>query len=274
MMVDTPALLPFAKMHGLGNDFVVVDARERPVAITEDLVRAIADRKTGVGCDQLIVIGSSLRADVSMRIFNQDGGEVDACGNATRCVPLFVGRDVTIEPNVFIGPGVIIEDRVTIRANSHIVGRQGKDQAGLRIREGAIVGPFARLRPGADIGREAHIGNFVEVKNAVMEAGAKANHLAYIGDGRVGAEANIGAGTIFCNYDGFQKHHTDVGAGAFIGSNSALVAPIKIGAGAYVGSGSVVTKNVPADALAVARAPQEVREGWAAKYRERRKRKS
>ena len=185
-----------------------------------------------------------------------------------------IGRDVTIEPNVVIGPGVVIEDRVTIRANCHIVGHHGKDRAGLRIREGAIVGPFARLRPGSDIGRDVHIGNFVEVKNVVMEAGAKANHLAYIGDGRVGANANIGAGTIFCNYDGFEKHDTDVGAGAFIGSNSALVAPVKIGAGAYVGSGSVITKDVPADALAVARAPQEMREGWAAKYRARRRRRT
>ncbi len=185
-----------------------------------------------------------------------------------------IGRDVTIEPNVFIGPGVVIEDRVTIHANSHIVGRQGKYREGLRIREGASVGPFARLRPGADIGREVHIGNFVEVKNAVIEAGAKANHLAYIGDGRVGAGANIGAGTIFCNYDGFDKHQTEIGAGAFIGSNSSLVAPVKIGDGAYVASGSVITKNVPPDALALSRTPQEVREGWAAKYRARRKRKS
>jgi bifunctional UDP-N-acetylglucosamine pyrophosphorylase / glucosamine-1-phosphate N-acetyltransferase len=185
-----------------------------------------------------------------------------------------IGRDVTIEPNVVIGPGVVVEDRVTIRANCHIVGHHGKDRAGLRIRAGALVGPFARLRPGADIGPDVHIGNFVEVKNVVMEAGAKANHLAYIGDGRVGAGANIGAGTIFCNYDGFEKHDTEVGAGAFIGSNSALVAPVKIGDGAYVGSGSVITKDVPADALAVARAPQETREGWAAKYRTRRKRRN
>ncbi|WP_072387550.1 bifunctional UDP-N-acetylglucosamine diphosphorylase/glucosamine-1-phosphate N-acetyltransferase GlmU [Hyphomicrobium sp. CS1BSMeth3] len=184
-----------------------------------------------------------------------------------------IGRDVLIEPNVVIGPGVTIEDRVTIRANCHIVGIHGKDRAGLRIREGAIIGPFARLRPGADIGTDVHVGNFVEVKNAVMEAGAKANHLAYIGDGRVGADANIGAGTIFCNYDGYEKHHTDVGAGAFVGSNSALVAPVKIGDGAYVGSGSVITKDVPADALAVGRAPQETREGWAAKYRARRQRR-
>lgn len=185
-----------------------------------------------------------------------------------------IGRDVVIEPNVVIGPGVTIGDRVTIRAHCHIVGRSGKDRAGLIIRDGAIVGPFARLRPGADIGPDVHIGNFVEVKNAIMEAGAKANHLAYIGDGRVGQEANIGAGTIFCNYDGFDKHHTDIGAGAFVGSNSALVAPVKIGDGAYIGSGSVITKDVPADALAVGRAPQEVREGWAARYRARRKRRT
>ncbi len=184
-----------------------------------------------------------------------------------------IGRDVLIEPNVVIGPGVVIEARVTVRANCHIVGHHGKDRAGLRIREGAIIGPFARLRPGADIGPDVHIGNFVEVKNAVMEAGAKANHLAYIGDGRVGAEANIGAGTIFCNYDGFEKHHTDVGAGAFVGSNTALVAPVKVGDGAYIGSGSVITKDVPADALAVGRAVQETREGWAARYRARRQRR-
>jgi len=184
-----------------------------------------------------------------------------------------IGRDVIIEPNVVIGPGVTIEDRVTIHANCHLVGITERDRSGLRIREGAIVGPFARLRPGADIGPHVHIGNFVEVKNAVMETGAKANHLAYIGDGRVGADANIGAGTIFCNYDGFEKHHTDVGAGAFVGSNSALVAPVKIGDGAYIGSGSVITKDVPADALAVGRAPQETREGWAAKYRARRQRR-
>lgn len=223
--------------------------------------------------DQLAVAESIWQQRRRLEVL-RDGATLIAPETVWFSYDTIVGRDVTIEPNVFIGPGVLIEDRVTIRANSHIVGRQGKECAGLHIREGAIVGPFARLRPGADIGRDVHIGNFVEVKNAVMEVGAKANHLAYIGDGRVGANANIGAGTIFCNYDGFDKHHTDIGAGAFIGSNSALVAPVKIGDGAYVGSGSVITKNVPADALAVGRAPQEVREGWAAKYRARRKRKS
>lgn len=185
-----------------------------------------------------------------------------------------IGRDVVIEPNVFVGPGVVIEDGAIIKANCHIEGHDAKSKAGIRIRARAEIGPFARLRPGADIGPAAHIGNFVEVKNAVLEAGAKANHLAYIGDGRVGEDANIGAGTIFCNYDGFAKHHTEVGRGAFVGSNSSLVAPVTIGEGAYVGSGSVVTKAVPADALAVSRAPQETHAGWAARYRARRQRRS
>ena len=156
-----------------------------------------------------------------------------------------LGRDVVIEPNVFFGPGVTVEDEAEIKANCYIershVGR------------GARVGPFARLRPGADLGERVHVGNFVEVKNSTLGAGAKANHLAYIGDGEVGAGANIGAGTIFCNYDGFQKHRTEIGAGVFVGSNTSLVAPVKIGEGAYIGSGSVITKNVAADALALER---------------------
>ena len=133
---------------------------------------------------------------------------------------------------------------------------------------GTRVGPFARLRPGADLGSDVHIGNFVEVKQATIEAGAKANHLAYIGDTRVGAGANIGAGTITCNYDGVAKHRTDIGKGAFIGSNSSLVAPVTIGDGAYVGTGTVVTKDVPADALAVARAQQTIKQGWAKRLRQ------
>jgi bifunctional UDP-N-acetylglucosamine pyrophosphorylase / glucosamine-1-phosphate N-acetyltransferase len=170
-----------------------------------------------------------------------------------------IGRDVTIEPNVFVGPGVVIEDGAHILANCHFTGA--------RIRKGARVGPFARFRPGADIGPGAHVGNFVEVKNATLEQGAKANHLAYVGDGRVGEGANIGAGTIFCNYDGFNKHFTDVGKGVFVGSNSSLVAPVKLGDGAYIGSGSVITKDVAPDALALERSGQEERPGWAAKFR-------
>jgi bifunctional UDP-N-acetylglucosamine pyrophosphorylase/glucosamine-1-phosphate N-acetyltransferase len=164
------------------------------------------------------------------------------------------GKDVTIEPNVVFGPGVTVDDGATIKSFSHL--------EGAHVGKGARVGPFARLRPGAALERDVHIGNFVEVKAATIEAGAKANHLAYIGDARVGEGANVGAGTITCNYDGTQKHRTDIGKGAFIGSNSSLVAPVKIGEGAYVGSGSVVTKDVPAGALAVSRAKQTIKEGW------------
>jgi bifunctional UDP-N-acetylglucosamine pyrophosphorylase/glucosamine-1-phosphate N-acetyltransferase len=170
-----------------------------------------------------------------------------------------LGRDVLIEPNVFFGPGVTVEDNVHILANCHF--------EGARIGAGCRIGPFARLRPGAELGGEVHIGNFVEVKAVKMGAGSKANHLAYLGDGSVGARANIGAGTIFCNYDGFNKHRTTVGEGAFVGSNSSLVAPVEIGAGAYIGSGSVITKSVAADSLALERASQDERPGWAAKFR-------
>ena len=170
------------------------------------------------------------------------------------------GKDVIVEPNVVFGPGVTVEDGATIRSFSHL--------EGAHVGKGARVGPFARLRPGADLGKDVHIGNFVEVKEAKIEAGAKANHLSYIGDARVGAGANIGAGTITCNYDGVSKHHTDIGKDAFIGSNTALVAPVKIGDGAYVGSGSVVTKNVPADSLAVARGEQTIKVGWAKRLRQ------
>ncbi len=170
-----------------------------------------------------------------------------------------LGRDVTIEPFVVFGPGVVVGDGVTIKAFCHF--------EDARVASGAILGPYARLRPGADVGADAHVGNFVEIKKATVEAGAKVNHLTYIGDARIGAGANIGAGTITCNYDGFTKSHTDVGAGAFIGSNTSLVAPVKVGDGATVGAGSVVTHDVPADALAVTRAPQKTIEGWAARFR-------
>jgi bifunctional UDP-N-acetylglucosamine pyrophosphorylase/glucosamine-1-phosphate N-acetyltransferase len=174
-----------------------------------------------------------------------------------------IGRDVLIEPHVVIGPGVVIEDGAVIHAFSYL--------GGARVAGGAAVGPFARLRPGADIGAKAKVGNFVEIKKATIEAGAKVNHLSYIGDARVGANANIGAGAITCNYDGFNKFKTDIGAGAFIGSNSSLVAPVTIGDGAYIASGSVVTKNVEPDALAVARGRQEQRSGWAKAFRARHK---
>lgn len=172
-----------------------------------------------------------------------------------------LARDVVIEPYVVFGPGVTVEEGVVIHSFCHF--------ENARIKRGAIVGPFARLRPGAEIGEGAHIGNFVEIKAATIEAGAKANHLTYIGNARVGERANVGAGTITCNYDGVGKHQTDIGKGAFIGSNSSLVAPVKIGDGAYIGSGSVITEDVPAGSLGLGRGRQIVREGWVARWRER-----
>ena len=170
------------------------------------------------------------------------------------------GKDVTIEPFVVIGPGVSVADGAVIHSFSHIV------QAS--IGKKASVGPYARLRPGTSLGEGARIGNFVETKAAVLEAGVKVNHLSYVGDARVGADSNIGAGTITCNYDGFGKHRTEIGTGAFIGTNSSLVAPVKIGNGAYIGSGSVITRDVPDDAMALERSQQTIREGGARRYRE------
>jgi len=175
------------------------------------------------------------------------------------CADTKFGKDVVVEPYVVFGEKVSVEDGAVIHSFSHLTGAQ--------VGKGASVGPFARLRPGTRLGEGSRIGNFVEVKEALLEAGAKANHLSYIGDAFVGADANIGAGTITCNYDGNAKHRTEIGKNAFIGSNSALVAPVEIGAGAYVGSGSVITENVPPGALALARGRQVVKEGWAARLR-------
>lgn len=170
-----------------------------------------------------------------------------------------LGRDVVIEPHVVFGPGVVIGDAVTIHSFSHLEGAV--------VARGAEIGPYARLRPGAQIGPMAKVGNFVEIKKSTLGEGAKANHLSYIGDAQVGAGANIGAGTITCNYDGYFKYETVIGAGAFIGSNSALVAPVNIGEGAIVGAGSTVTADVSADALALIRPPQVEKAGWAARFR-------
>ncbi|EQB02059.1 N-acetylglucosamine-1-phosphate uridyltransferase [Sphingobium baderi LL03] len=171
-----------------------------------------------------------------------------------------LGRDVVVEPNVVFGPGVTIADEVTIHAFSHI--------EGAAIGKGAKIGPYARLRLGATIGSKAKVGNFVEIKESELGEGAKVSHLSYVGDARVGEGANVGAGTITCNYDGFRKHRAEIGAGAFIGSNSALVAPVNIGNGAIVAAGSVVTQNVPADALCLVRPPQEVKPAWAQQFRD------
>lgn len=174
-----------------------------------------------------------------------------------------IGKDVVIGPYVVIGPKVTIGDDVELLSFSHI--------EGATVASGARVGPFARLRPGAEIAHHAHIGNFVEIKNAQIGEGAKVNHLSYIGDASLGARSNIGAGTITCNYDGFEKHRTEIGADVFVGSNTALVAPVAVGDGVNIAAGSVITQSVPAHALAIARGQQAVKPGWAKKYREMKK---
>lgn len=170
-----------------------------------------------------------------------------------------LGRDVTVGQNVVFGPGVTVEDGVEIKPFSHL--------EGVIVRKGAIIGPYARLRPGTDVGEGAHIGNFVELKNTQFGAGAKANHLTYLGDADVGGGSNIGAGTITCNYDGVLKHRTRIGQNVFIGTHSTLVAPVSVGDGAYTAAGTVVTHDVAPDALAISRAPQEEKAGWAPRYR-------
>ncbi|MBC8338826.1 MAG: bifunctional UDP-N-acetylglucosamine diphosphorylase/glucosamine-1-phosphate N-acetyltransferase GlmU [Rhodospirillales bacterium] len=221
----------------------------------------------GLGCavvegDEDELLGIDDRADLAcaeayvqnrLRLAAMRGGATLSDPDSVRfSFDTSIGQDVSIGPNVVFGPGVSVGDNVDIRAFCHI--------EGAAIAEGAKIGPFARLRPGAEIGEDVHVGNFVEIKNATLETGAKANHLSYIGDARVGAAANIGAGTITCNYDGEAKHRTDIGDGAFIGSNTALVAPVTVGDGAVIGAGSVITKDVSPDSLALTRpAQKEVR---------------
>jgi bifunctional UDP-N-acetylglucosamine pyrophosphorylase/glucosamine-1-phosphate N-acetyltransferase len=174
-----------------------------------------------------------------------------------------LGRDVTVEPGVFFGPGVTVADDVRIRACSHL--------EGCTIASGAVIGPFARLRPGAELGEGSHVGNFCEIKAASLGQGAKVNHLSYIGDASVGARTNVGAGTITCNYDGFSKHRTTIGADVFVGSDTAFVAPVTVGDGAMIAAGSVVTADVAPDALAVARGRQAEKPGYAAAFRAQRR---
>ncbi|MDH7973039.1 bifunctional UDP-N-acetylglucosamine diphosphorylase/glucosamine-1-phosphate N-acetyltransferase GlmU [Sphingomonas sp. AR_OL41] len=234
------------------------------------LALADGDRAVVVETDADEVIGINSRADLAYAEARWQAARRNQAmdAGATLIAPetvwfawdTLIGRDVTIEPNVFFGPGVSIADGATIHAFSHI--------EGATVGAGAEIGPFARLRPGAVMGEKSKIGNFVEMKKAVLGKGAKANHLSYLGDAEIGAGANIGAGTITCNYDGFFKYRTVIGAGAFIGSNSALVAPVTIGAGAIVGAGSVITADVEEDALAIARGKQEARPGRAKRFRE------
>ena len=227
-----------------------VARRERAVVVAapEDEVAGVNDRAQLAEAERLMQ--ARLRsAAMANGVTLVDPASVHLCAD-TR-----LGRDVVIEPHVVFGPGVGVADDVLIRAFSHLEGAE--------IGAGAIVGPFARLRPGSRLGAEAHVGNFVEVKNAVLGPGVKANHLSYLGDAEIGARTNVGAGTITCNYDGIHKHRTIVGEGVFVGTNSSLVAPLRIGDRAYIGSGSVITDDVPSDALALGRGRQVVKEGWA-----------
>ena len=234
-----------------------------------DLANAHGAQVRAAECDESEVLGVNDRAQLAEAeaIVQQRLRRAAMANGATLIDPHTVflssdtqiGRDVLIEPHVFIGEGVTIADNATIHGFSHI--------EGATIARDAKIGPFARLRPAAVIGEGAKVGNFVEVKKASVEKNAKVNHFTYIGDARVGEGANVGAGTITCNYNGFIKQFTDIGKGAFIGSNSALVAPVKIGDGAIIGAGSVITSDVPEGALATERAETQIKPGWAGRFR-------
>ena len=235
------------------------------------LARAAGRTCTTVTCPEDETLGINTRAELSAaETAFQARARLEAMENgATLTAPdtvyfaydTVIGRDVVIAPNVVFGPDVTVESGATINAFCHL--------EGCHISKGAVVGPFARLRPGAELADNAHVGNFVEIKNSQIGEGAKVNHLSYIGDAEVGAEANIGAGTITCNYDGVMKHKTEIGARAFIGSNTALVAPVRIGRDAMTGTGAVITKDVPAEALALARVEQINKDGLAVRLMDR-----
>ena len=242
-------------------EFYLTDAVEvaRGMALRAAAVEVEEDEMRGINTKKQLAEAEAVAQQRLRQAALDAGVTLVAPDTVYLCADTKFGRDVVVEPFVVFGEKVTVEDGAVIHSFSHI--------AGAHIGKGASVGPFARLRAGTQLGEGARIGNFVEVKEAVIEAGAKANHLTYLGDASVGANANIGAGTITCNYDGGAKHRTEIGRQAFIGSNSALVAPVKIGDGAYVGSGSVITQDVPADALALGRSRQVVKEGGATRLR-------
>jgi bifunctional UDP-N-acetylglucosamine pyrophosphorylase / glucosamine-1-phosphate N-acetyltransferase len=247
--------------HNRKHEFYLTDAVEiaRGMALSAAAVEVEEDEMRGINTKKQLAEAEAVAQQRLRQAALDAGVTLLAPETVHLCADTKFGRDVVVEPFVVFGEKVTVEDGAIIHSFSHI--------AGAHIGKGVSVGPFARLRPGTRLGEGARIGNFVEVKEAVVEAGAKANHLTYLGDASVGANANIGAGTITCNYDGAGKHRTEIGRDAFIGSNSALVAPLKIGEGAYVGSGSVITQDVPADALALGRSRQVVKEGWASRLR-------
>ena len=235
------------------------------------LARARGLSATAVRCAEAETMGVNSRADLAAaeaafqaraRVgLLEIGVTMHAPETVYTSFDTFVGPDTVIEPNVVFGPGVTVENGARIRAFSHL--------EGCHVSRGAVVGPYARLRPGAELAEDVRIGNFVEVKNAVIDAGAKVNHLSYIGDAHVGEKSNIGAGTITCNYDGVFKHRTEIGRNVFVGSNTMLVAPVTLGDDSMTASGSVVTSDVPPGALAVARARQENKPGFAVRMFEK-----
>ena len=268
MAIDGRRLFPLLDAIGNDNERGEYYLTDLPAIVTaEGGVCAVAEAPA----EEVMGINDRVQLAAAERVIQDRLRRAAMQGGATLVDPATVwlsadtrlGSDVTIGPNVAIGPGVIVEDGVEIKPFSHL--------EGVRVRRQAVIGPFARLRPGSDIGEGARVGNFVEVKNSTVERGAKINHLSYVGDAGVGAGANIGAGTITCNYDGYEKSRTEIGEGAFIGSNTALVAPVSVGPGAVVGAGSVITEDVEADAIAVARGEQRQREGAAARRRARRR---
>ncbi len=243
------------------HEFYLTDAVEiaRGMALRAAAVEVEEDEMRGINTKKQLAEAEAVAQERLRQAALEAGVTLVAPGTVHLCADTKFGSDVVVEPFVVFGEKVTVEDGAVIHSFSHI--------AGAHIGKGASVGPFARLRPGTRLGEGSRIGNFVELKEAVLEAGAKANHLTYLGDASIGANANVGAGTITCNYDGAAKHRTEIGRDAFIGSNSALVAPVKIGQGAYIGSGSVITQDVPADALALGRSRQVVKEGWASRLR-------
>jgi bifunctional UDP-N-acetylglucosamine pyrophosphorylase / glucosamine-1-phosphate N-acetyltransferase len=255
------AILERIGNHNRKQEFYLTDAIEiaRSMALRAVAVEVEEDEMRGINTKKQLAEAEAVAQQRLRQAALDAGVTLVAPETVYLCPDTKFGRDVVVEPFVVFGENVIVEDGAVIHSFSHIAGAQ--------IGKGVSVGPFARLRPGTRLGEGARIGNFVEVKEAVVEAGAKANHLTYLGDASVGAKANIGAGTITCNYDGAAKHRTEIGREAFIGSNSALVAPVRIGDGAYVGSGSVITQDVPNDALALGRSRQVIKEGWARRLR-------
>jgi len=262
VLADTQVL--FTLIDAVGNDNA---SGEYYLTDIVAIARARGLSATAVTCDEAETLGINSRAELAAAeaAFQAraraeliaDGVTMQAPDTVFLCYDTAIGRDAEIEPNVVFGPRVTIESGAHIRAFSHL--------EGCHVSRGAIVGPFARLRPGAELAGDVHVGNFVEIKNAVLGEGAKANHLTYIGDAEIGARSNIGAGTITCNYDGVFKHKTEIGEQAFIGSNTMLVAPVKVGHRAMTGSGAVITKDVPDGALALARAEQVNKPGLAVK---------